>query len=157
MTTARTSSAAAARAAAASSSVTWSFSALTLGRLSLMVPMPSVVSSVTNSAINGTLLPRGADPPGTPALTQVAVRHPGRGLRVRDQAELGAAVEQRVVRQHADRVAERPGLIKRHLPGVAHDRASGGTAGRLAGFGGQRGVGRRDDLVGVVGPPVDHL
>src|SRR5690242_12864605 len=115
MTTARTSSAAAARAAAASSEVTWSFSALTLGRLSLMVPMPSVVSSVTNSAITGTL-------------TQVPVGHPGRGLRVGDQAELGAAVEQRVVRQHADRVAERPGLIQRHLAGVADGAASRGLA-----------------------------
>src|SRR5690348_4649730 len=112
MITARISSAAAARAAAASSSVTWSFSALTGGRLSLMVPMPSVVSSVTNSAMKTTL-------------AKVSVRHPGRGLRVGDQAELGAAVEQRVVRQHADRVAERPGLIQRHLPGVAHDTAAG--------------------------------
>src|SRR2546423_351825 len=120
MTTARTSSAAAARAAPASSSVTWSFSALTGGRLSLMVPMPSVVSSVTNSAISLTL-------------AKIPVRHPGRGLRVGDQAELGAAVEQRVVRQHADRVAERPGLIERHFPGVAHDSVSGGAAGSGAG------------------------
>src|SRR5437868_7945811 len=112
MTTARISSAAAARAASASSAVTWSFSALTGGRLSLMVPMPSVVSSVTNSAMKATLRSRGDDPPGTPCLAKVPVGHPGRGLRVGDQAELGAAVEQRAVRQHADRVAERPRLIQ---------------------------------------------
>src|ERR1700723_4100123 len=116
MITARTSaSAAAARAASASSTVTWSFSALTFGRSSRMVPMPSATSSRTNSPI-GLLL------------TKVAVGHSGRGLGVGDQAELGAAVQQPVIGQDADRGAERPRPVQRPFPGGA-DRAVGGLGG----------------------------
>ena len=45
-------------AAAASSAVTWSFSALTGGRSSRIVPMPSAVSSRTNSAMPVPFPPR---------------------------------------------------------------------------------------------------
>src|ERR1700733_13729167 len=120
MITARTSwSASAARAASASSAVTWSFSALTFGGACRMVPRPAATSRRTKS-------PRGL------LLTKVAVGHSGRGLGVGDQAELGAAVQQPVIGQDADRVAERPRPVQRHFPGVA-DRAVGG----LGGLGGQ--------------------
>src|SRR5580693_6556684 len=116
--TARTSSEPSAdTAAAASSAVSWSFSALTGGRSSRIVPMPSATSSRTNSAISmppglapgddplaAAVLARGDDPPD-PRLAQVAVGHAGRRLGVGDQPELGAAVQQPVIGQHADRVA----------------------------------------------------
>src|SRR5712664_1049349 len=117
MITARTSSRlAAARAASASSLVSLSFSALTGGRFSRRGQIPPATPSVTNS-------------PMSILLAQIAVGHAGRRLRVRDQPELGAAVEQRVVRQHPHRVAERPGLIQRHLTGVPHPPGGYGGAG----------------------------
>src|ERR1700745_3669006 len=111
MTPARTSAEAAApRAASASSAVTWSFSALTFGRFSRMVPMPSATSRETNS-------------PRRQTLAKVAGGHAGRRLGVGDQAELGPAVQQRVLRQDPHRVAERSRLGQRPLAGGAHHAA----------------------------------
>ena len=67
---------------------------------------------------------------------------PGRRLRVGDQADLGPAVEQRVPRQHPDRVAERPGPVQ---PASPEYRWRGGRpAGALER---QRGVAGCGDLV----------
>src|SRR5579862_857326 len=135
--------AAAARAADASSLVSWSFIALTGGRSSRIVPMPSATSSRTNSPIKQPLQEISA---------QVAVDQPGWRLREGDQAHLGPAVEQRVPGQDPDRIPERPRPVERDLTGVPLE--AGGLGGAL---GRQGGVGGRGDLAVLIGPAVDDL
>src|SRR6516165_916848 len=124
-------------AAAAISSWTCALSAFIFGLSSRTVATPSATSTRTNS-------PKPPTSYVTPTyLAEVAVGHAGGGVRVGDEAEFGAAGEQRVLGQHPDRVAERSGAAE-------FDRAGEpGQRRRRRVVGGQREVGRLDDLVVV--------
>src|SRR5260370_2854655 len=83
-------------------------------------------------------------------LAQVAAYQSRRRHRQPDQAKLGRSGEQRVPRQHANRVSERAGLPQDRLAAVPGNRVW-----PRGGFEREFGMHRVDDLVIAIGPTVD--
>src|SRR5262244_2211806 len=142
MTARIASSAITSAAAAAISAWTCALSAFIFGLSSRIVAMPSATSTRTNSPKPATSTssplrsvtahlsysaPAADVATGEPAagrLAEVAVGHAYWRVRVCDQAEFGAADQQRMLGQHPHGVAERSRPAEFHLPGEPGQRSS---------------------------------
>src|SRR5215472_8578742 len=174
MTARIASSAVTSAAAPAISAWTCALSAFIFGLSSRIVAMPSATSTRTNSpkpatstssppanvaahlSYSAPLAAVASGGPDADRLAEVAVGHAHRRVRVRDQAEFGAADQQRMLGQHPHGVAERSRPAEFHLTGEPGQRSSLAIVCRL-GVGSQRDVARLDDLVVLAGPAVNHL